>query len=158
MPTDPQALELRDIHLPDPVSWWPPALGWWMVLLVTLLFVIILFWLRKRWLEKKRSAKVIARQELGLIQKKYQQQPDQHQLVEDLSVLLRRACLSVFPREDSAGLTGEKWLGFLDDVMKDKQFLEGAGRSLITAPYKKEPRINAEQLIAVCKDWIEALP
>ena len=158
MPTDPQALELRDIHLPDPVSWWPPALGWWMALLVTLLFVILFFWLRKHWLEKKRSAKVLARQELELIQKQYQQHSDQLQLVEDLSVLLRRTCLSVFPREDSAGLTGEKWLKFLDDVMNDQHFSQGAGESLITAPYEKDPKIDTDELFSLCKDWIEALP
>ena len=24
--------QLADIHLPDPVSWWPLAPGWWMLL------------------------------------------------------------------------------------------------------------------------------
>ena len=112
MPTD--TLELRDIHLPDPVSWWPPAIGWWLVLLAIILLIFSLFWLRKYWLEKNRSAKVLAYKELNIIQENFQQHNDQKLLVEDLSVLLRRVCLSVFPREDSAGLTGEKWLMFLD--------------------------------------------
>ena len=29
-----QALPLRDIQLPDAVSWWPLAMGWWLLLLV----------------------------------------------------------------------------------------------------------------------------
>jgi hypothetical protein len=33
MNPDPLA-QLRDIHLPEPVSWWPPAPGWWGLALV----------------------------------------------------------------------------------------------------------------------------
>ncbi len=33
MQIDPLA-QLRDIHLPPPISWWPLAPGWWLVILV----------------------------------------------------------------------------------------------------------------------------
>ena len=39
---DPDQLPLRDLHLPDPVGWWPPAPGWWL-LLATL--AMLLIWL-----------------------------------------------------------------------------------------------------------------
>jgi len=155
MPTN--DLELRDIHLPDPVSWWPPAIGWWLALSGVILFCVLVYWLRKYWLKKQRSAKVLAGKELDLIQKKYQQHHDQKILIEDLSVFFRRVCLSAFPREDSAGLTGEKWLVFLDSIMGGKRFLKGVGRSLITAPYEKNPQIATDELFALCKDWVEAL-
>ena len=31
--------ELRDIHLPDPLSWWPPAIGWWLLVIGSLALV-----------------------------------------------------------------------------------------------------------------------
>ncbi|MBL4711699.1 MAG: DUF4381 domain-containing protein [Gammaproteobacteria bacterium] len=34
-----QALNLKDIHLPEPILWWPLAPGWWMV--IALLFVAV---------------------------------------------------------------------------------------------------------------------
>ena len=30
MPTTTQ-LDLRDIHLPEAIGWWPPAIGWWLL-------------------------------------------------------------------------------------------------------------------------------
>jgi len=156
MPTD--TLELRDIHLPDSVSWWPPAIGWWLVLLSVILLSILAFWLRKRWLKKQRSAKVLAHKKLEIIREEFLKHKDQKLLIEDLSVLFRRTCLSVFPRENSAGLTGEKWLMFLDDVMQEKRFSEGIGKSLVTAPYEKDPKVDVDELFTLCGDWIEALP
>ena len=33
MPNAPDPLQdLRDVHMPDPISWWPPAFGWWMIM------------------------------------------------------------------------------------------------------------------------------
>ena len=29
-----QQLPLRDIHLPEAVSWWPPAYGWWLLVVL----------------------------------------------------------------------------------------------------------------------------
>ncbi|MBV1912177.1 MAG: DUF4381 domain-containing protein, partial [Cycloclasticus sp.] len=29
-----EELPLRDIHLPDAITWWPPAIGWWLLLAV----------------------------------------------------------------------------------------------------------------------------
>ncbi len=151
-------LELRDIQLPDPVSWWPPAMGWWFVLVGIILFFIAAIFLFKKWQGKRRSAKVLARIELQKIEQEFSDKPDQKYLIKNLSTLLRRSSLSSFPREDCAGLTGEEWLSFLDQVMQGEHFTRGVGRSLITAPYEKEMNINAEQLLTLCKDWIEALP
>ncbi len=156
MPTE--KLELRDIHLPDPVSWWPPAIGWWLLLFAIILCIILVIWLRKHGLKKNRSAKVLARKELDRIRQHYENHHDKKTLIEDLSVLLRRASLSVFPREESAGLTGEKWLRFLDQVMHDRRFSEGAGKALIAAPYEKNPEFDADEVITLCKEWIEKLP
>ena len=38
---------LRDIHSLDPMSWWPPAIGWW---LVALALVLVAVGLRYAWL------------------------------------------------------------------------------------------------------------
>ena len=29
---DPQQIPLRDLHLPDAISWWPLAPGWWLAI------------------------------------------------------------------------------------------------------------------------------
>ena len=35
-------VNLKDIHLPSPVSFWPPAPGWWI--LAVLLISSLFFW------------------------------------------------------------------------------------------------------------------
>ena len=49
---NPEELALRDIHLPAPVGWWPPAPGWWLLAGLMLAVIIWLFW---RWQQQRRS-------------------------------------------------------------------------------------------------------
>ncbi len=51
----PTTLELRDIHLPEAISWWPPAPGWWF-LLGSIVFIVIAVFLFKHY-QKKQALK-----------------------------------------------------------------------------------------------------
>ncbi|HIE64294.1 MAG: DUF4381 domain-containing protein [Nitrospira sp.] len=154
------ALQLRDIHLPDPVSWWPPAPGWWGLITLALLFFLALRAFLK--MKKARRVRVAALKELELLSTTFTQAQDAHHLVKALSVLLRRICLSYYPRFDVAGLTGEAWLHFLDQHFEEEKghgrFSKSLGRSLITAPYQAKAEIDGLGLLNLCKDWITALP
>lgn len=162
---DPIQLLLRDIHLPDPISWWPPALGWWLLLLLTIMLIIIcvsICWYRN----KIRSAPATqARQILHTIRIEYARHSDDHHLLREISALMRRLCISLFPREQTASLTGEDWLLFLDSTMQDNSsdkantdynriFSAGAGRVLAEDPYRQHTDVDARQLLSLCEQWI----
>jgi len=148
-----QDLPLRDIHLPEPISWWPPAPGWWILLIVVPTLAFLLAWLW-RWLRRKTPRK-LALQELESI---VQGGQDAQEKVRRIAILLRRTALSVYPREEVAGLAGEAWLAFLDGPLQDKGFSAGAGRLLIEAPYRREAQADVEGLAGLCRAWIKSLP
>jgi len=148
-------LPLRDIHLPDPVSWWPPAPGWWMLL--TLLVAIALFagYLHHRY--RRNALQRAAQQALHRIGEDYRQSGDALLLAQQLSILLRRVSLSCYPRQQVAGLTGSAWLRLLDSTLPGDEFQQGAGRVLIEAPYAGDSRIDGSALLRLCERWLHQL-
>ncbi len=151
---DASSLPLRDIHLPAPISWWPPAPGWWILLsLVIVLTLALLLILRAR--RYKRLTK-LAQGELQ--QLRSDATLSNHQKIQALSILLRRVSMSAFPRVDSASLTGLEWLQFLDKVLTEKSFTEGPGRVLLDGPYQANREIDLAPVYQVCEKWIAALP
>ena len=156
--TDPASLPLRDIHLPANISWWPPAPGWWVslgVALLTLILTLYFYRLRKR---RMYSAVNMARQELARIKSRYEASRDAGDCARSVSILLRRLCISVFPRAETAGLTGAEWLAFLDGAFPGKAFSGSAGKTLLEVPYRKHvDKKEVELLLVFCFDWIEAV-
>jgi len=146
-------LPLRDIHLPAPIGWWPPAPGWWLLLIGVPALLFLLAWLW-RWLRRK-TVKKLALLELEAIA---QSQAEAREKTQQLAILLRRTCLSVYPREDVAGLVGEPWLAFLDGPLGDNSFSAGVGRLLIEAPYRREIQGDLDALFTLCRAWIKRLP
>ena len=133
---DPEQIPLRDLHLPEPVGWWPPAPGWWVLLAVVLLGV--LFVLHRVWVRwRADAARRTALKELARLESAWRAAPDPVLLATRLSELLRRAMLAYAPRKEVAGLTGQAWLAWLDRGLDDRFFTEGAGRALKELPYRR---------------------
>ena len=155
----PTTLELRDIHLPDPISWWPLAPGWWFIfgtiLLLTAAFLLF------RYYQKKQALKKTVLAEFETIRIQYEQDKNLIVLLQSLSTLLRRACISFYPRSEAAGLTGKSWLDFLDNTGDEKVFNTEKGQLIATAPYISENTklaIDSEELMQLCENWLRAQP
>lgn len=147
-------LDLKDIHEPEAISGWPPAIGWWILAVSIPLLAIFLVWLYKK-LTRKTAIKT-ANKILAHI--KQDATRDSFQKLCDLSVLIRRVAISTSPRAQVAGLTGRQWLAFLDNSVKNAPFSEGIGQLLAEAPYRKSPPTELEisQLIDLCENWLKS--
>ena len=157
----PDQIPLRDIHLPPPVSWWPPAPGWW--LLLGLLVGVALWWAARR---RRTAARPLSTELGSLNDEVWRRWRDIKGLCEqglnctavarELSVLMRQVALSMHPRRNVAGLTGEAWLRFLDQRLGSDLFRCGAGRVLITAPYRAADSADIRSCMQVCEQWLRA--
>jgi hypothetical protein len=141
------------------VSWWPPAPGWWLLLICSAVIIagIVLFkQIRKRGLLKRTALA-----ELDIIRRQYYDNHDRVQLVKALSALMRRASISFYQRENSASLTGAAWLQHLDSTAQRKEFENGNGSILATAPYlpaDSQVDVNFDDLLSLCEDWLSLQP
>jgi hypothetical protein len=161
--SDPLA-ELRDIHLPEVVSGWPPAIGWWILAGLGLIAIGFLsFLLIQRF---QRSAyRRRAQRELSAIEEQFKRSENSKAALAALQQVLKRTALAAYSREQVAGLTGYEWTAFLDQSGSTTQFSLGIGEQLIDAPYKSAPELSADDmmaLFALCQQWVrqhhKALP
>jgi len=155
MPIDPLQ-RLRDIALPDPVSLWPPAPGWWLLAVFSLVAIAagLYLWQRQRRANAYRKA---AAKALDQAWTDYQQRGDKAVLLQQLVTLLRRTALQGFPDQAVAGMHGAKWLSFLDATSRsthEKAFGQGGGQILLSAPYQRDPEIDPAPLFKLVKDWV----
>lgn len=152
-------LDLKDIHLPDAVSWWPPAVGYWIILAV-FIFIIMTFFAIKAY-RKKREVKRLALAQYRLIIKDFNENKNQKNLVMSLSELLRRAAISTYPSIDCASLTGKEWLNWLDrsSTKTAGQFSNDCGYLLTEFIYSNATHSDdINNLINLTEQWLKQLP
>lgn len=151
----PTQLPLKDLHLPATIGWWPPAIGWWILAALVLALLLGSFWAYKR-LTRPSAFKSANKLLLAL---KQDQAQDNFQKLCQLSVLMRRVAMSAYPRTETASLTGDAWLAFLDRDLKGAPFSTGVGRCLADAPFRKTPPSDMDiaQLVRLCEEWFKAL-
>lgn len=140
--------ELRDIHLPDGVSAFPIATGWWLCLAgIVLLFLLIQFILYLRRYSKARYALKLLKEISA---------ENVVEAAKEMSEILRRIC--VFKYKEAAALLGTDWIAFLNKNSKTP--IEGTSAELlINAPYIPKGSStysveNLEDLRRFCQKWI----
>jgi hypothetical protein len=148
------SLALRDIHLPEAISWFPPALGWWLLVFLIPLIIFGAWGLFKRltrYTALKSADKLLATikvdSDLGDLEK-----------LQQISIWLRRVSISTAVRQQSAGLTGKSWLNYLDNSIQGSPFSQGIGQCLIDVQFRRTAPddLDINGLIALCESWLKA--
>lgn len=152
-PIDFSQIPLRDIHLPAAVGWWPPAVGWWLVAALALagLAVALLYY-------RRHARERAALRGLRSVLKALDDGSEPSRCLQQISELMRRFAMSVADAGTPvAGLTGERWLRFLDSRWDRDSFSTGAGRALAVAPYVPADRVvyaEVQELGTLCVQWV----
>ncbi len=150
--------QLADIHLPDPVSIWPLALGWWLLLAVLIAIAIALLLWRAR---RKRNA--YRRQALAELRQCYEQLA-RHQstslYLQQLNALLKRVALSRYPRQFNPSIKGATWLQWLDSSCPKlpNKFTQLGADLLVAGLYQKNPQGDIAALHQLALAWIRQHP
>jgi hypothetical protein len=141
---------LRDIHVPPDPSWWPPALGWWV--LATLLLAGLLIgawrWRRHQRIVRQREQVLVELERLAL---QHRQHGDQAALASGLHQLLRR----VARRHDalSGQQRGEAWRQTLARVPVDAATLQRL-MALEQAIYRPQLPFDDVAAITAVRQWL----
>ncbi|ARN76172.1 DUF4381 domain-containing protein [Oceanicoccus sagamiensis] len=150
MPEQDPLAQLRDIHLPDAISAWPPAPGWWLLLaiIIALLAFGSIYW--RNYLQRNRYRKH-ALHALVLLDR---ENPSDY--LQQLNRLLKQTALAGKPHSDIAGLSGQQWLSFLDTTGGSTDFSQGAAKALEYGPYTPQvSELNTTELQQIAEQWIK---
>lgn len=151
---------LIEITPPQPVSYRPETVGWFVLLG---LLVLAVAWsayrryrhhranLYRRWaLEKLEDISRVIGKKLGL------EKP-----LREIPILVKQTALHAYPRGEVASLCGDDWLRFLDASYGGTGFSDGPGRILAHTAYETDQELgryrqeDIKQLLKLVRRWIK---
>lgn len=145
--------QLKDIHLPEAVGWWPPAPGWYGVMVVIFgLIVLITLLAYRRYLNAQAKKQALVLLKTYIVQ--YEKDRNTQLMSARVSELLKRVALVYFPRHQVASIHGQEWIDFLSKTGKKIDF-EPVKTMLLDLPFKPNDKTNLDPLLIRAKLWIQ---
>ncbi len=145
--------QLPPIATPPPVSWWPLAPGWWVVLAVVVMTITCLV----LWVVKRRIRTAYKRQALKLLQNIEVSQSER--FATHMNGLLKQVCLCAYPQRKTEIIRayGEHWVNFLK--LNSRCPLDtNAATALAVAPYQPNIAFDPKALKGTVARWIRSHP
>ncbi|MEX0962567.1 MAG: DUF4381 domain-containing protein [Pseudohongiellaceae bacterium] len=154
--------QLADIHLPEPVSFWPPAIGWWVLAAIVLAILVILL---RKFATMRRQLK-IRHYALAELQRCYdnfsQADParlDQSRLnyVNQFNTVVRRVALVHYPQANVASLDGAAWVDFIRQKGESSLMTDEIAAALQYGRFQTKCDVDVDAMQDFGQQWIDSL-
>ncbi|MDA8745114.1 DUF4381 domain-containing protein [Rubripirellula amarantea] len=133
MESDPYSLSaLEDIIAPDPVGWFPLAMGWWFVIALGAIWLAYGFIV---WVIEYRHNSY-RREGVKLI-KKLRDEPSLEVGLRRIDEVLKRVAMVSYSRERVASLWGTDWVAFLRSSVQEFRLSDSNAKIMAAANYQK---------------------
>lgn len=129
---------LQDIQLPDPISAWQLAWGWWVLLALMIIIATgsFIYWRKNRY-------RFFAKQRLVVYLNDFEQTQNLHLYCQQAAQLLRELAITRYGREAVSSLSGRAWIIFLNTKVKTPLFNDNIADYLTQAPFCDADYFNA---------------
>ncbi len=154
--------QLADIHLPEAVSFWPPAPGWWLLAVILLIAFVVA---ARKIAQQKRLLKIrkFALAELENCYRTFAEsdQTDLNELklryANQFNSVLRRVALYHYPGKNVASLSGQDWLDFIIQSGDSSLMNEEIAGSLKDGRFQLHCDVNVEDMHEFGRVWVASL-
>ncbi len=151
---------LKEISLPDPVSYMPQTLGWYILFAFVLILAV---WLGyrgyRRWMANRYRTFALRR--LDNLEQELRQPDSRINALTAIPVLIKQTALKCYRRAEIAQMSGKEWLAFLDKSYGGKGFTDGPGVLLPGISYGSQKALDyiedeeITRTVSLVRKWIE---
>ena len=159
-------IPLQDIHLPDAITLWPPAIGWWLLLLAFIALSLMAWrgyqryrqkWgyrhialrlLKQEWVKAQRIQQLIAQTSQSPQGEKTTNTVNvsahgiDHQtiaiIVQEMLSIIKRTAITAYPSHDVASLYGDSWITFLNQHTHQDYFTQALAQLITDQQYQAD--------------------
>lgn len=161
--------QLRDIHLPKEALNWPPAPGWFILLIIIILAILgIIIFIKRNfpiWQTKRHALQLLKN-----YQKQYQKEQNSQKTCALINELLKKTAFFYYERSIVASLKGQDWLSFLNQTMhratinhkinnmknlKQNANFNLIAKELLEYPYQNSQNVELGNLFNITSIWIK---
>ena len=145
--------QLKDIHGAPAVPWWPPAPGWWVLVLLVAVGLFFVFRKLKHHYRVQQRRQVLC-QFIDRVEQDVDPSQAPQEFLSSLNRIFKIVALRAFPESRCAYMQGNDWVEFLRQNLQAPATSDDLS-ALAEGPYQPTAAFNADSLLSLTRSWIK---